>query len=300
MSDEKSTEVMEEQEYAEFDAAFEEAASQVEDAPGEVGGDEPKDLEQDAADAASAEESLEGEEDLAGKLAALEEEAERLRQSERSQRGRVSALTKKLLEQRAAHVPPAARQDDVDAAHGEDWDEFKEDFPEMAAIIERNQARLDSRMNEVNSLVEQLQATQDALIEKEAAVYRTTQLEILGERHPDFEEIKASKEFAEFKASAPANVQAMIASTHAEDAIIVLDAFKQSTGWKPGGGEKGAGKSEVEQINERRAAALKRSAGISSKKVGRAVQQGMESDDDFDSAFAAAAREKEKRWANRI
>ncbi len=299
MSDEKSTEVMEEQEYAEFDAAFEEAASQVEDAPGEVGGDEPEDLEQDAADAASAEESLEGEEDLAGKLAALEEEAERLRQSERSQRGRVSALTKKLLEQRAAHVPPAARQDDVDAAHGEDWDEFKEDFPEMAAIIERNQARLDSRMNEVNSLIEQLQATQDALIEKEAAVYRTTQLEILGERHPDFEEIKASKEFAEFKASAPANVQAMIASTHAEDAIIVLDAFKQSTGWKPGG-EKDTGKSEVERINERRAAALKRSAGISSKKVGRAVRQDMESDDDFDSAFAAAAREKEKRWANRI
>lgn len=299
MSDEKSTEVMEEQEYAEFDAAFEEAASQVEDAPGEVGGDEPEDLEQDAADAASAEESLEGEEDLAGKLAALEEEAERLRQSERSQRGRVSALTKKLLEQRAAHVPPAARQDDVDAAHGEDWDEFKEDFPEMAAIIERNQARLDSRMNEVNSLIEQLQATQDALIEKEAAVYRTTQLEILGERHPDFEEIKASKEFAEFKASAPANVQAMIASTHAEDAIIVLDAFKQSTGWKPGG-EKDTGKSEVERINERRAENLKKSAGISSKKVGRAVRQDMESDDDFDSAFAAAAREKEKRRANRI
>lgn len=299
MSDEKSTEVMEEQEYAEFDAAFEEAASQVEDAPGEVGGDEPEDLEQDAADAASAEESLEGEEDLAGKLAALEEEAERLRQSERSQRGRVSALTKKLLEQRAAHVPPAARQDDVDAAHGEDWDEFKEDFPEMAAIIERNQARLDSRMNELNSLIEQLQATQDALIEKEAAVYRTTQLEILGERHPDFEEIKASKEFAEFKASAPANVQAMIASTHAEDAIIVLDAFKQSTGWKPGG-EKDTGKSEVERINERRAENLKKSAGISSKKVGRAVRQDMESDDDFDSAFAAAAREKEKRRANRI
>lgn len=299
MSDEKSTEVMEEQEYAEFDAAFEEAASQVEDAPGEVGGDEPEGLEQDAADAASAEESLEGEEDLAGKLAALEEEAERLRQSERSQRGRVSALTKKLLEQRAAHVPPAARQDDVDAAHGEDWDEFKEDFPEMAAIIERNQARLDSRMNEVNSLIEQLQATQDALIEKEAAVYRTTQLEILGERHPDFEEIKASKEFAEFKASAPANVQAMIASTHAEDAIIVLDAFKQSTGWKPGG-EKDTGKSEVERINERRAENLKKSAGISSKKVGRAVRQDMESDDDFDSAFAAAAREKEKRRANRI
>jgi len=287
-----------------FEAAFDESAKVSEDenreAPGKGGAidaeQEEEDFGESFSDAATAASKSEPEEiDLAQKFADLEAETERLRQSERSQRGRVSALTKKLVEQRAAEKPPTVDKTSAGTADkDDDWEEFQREFPEMAAIVDKRMANVTRRVDSVNERMERVSTTQETLVEKEINAYRETQFDILAERHPDFKEIATSKDFAEFRANAPGDIQQRINSDHAEDAIAVLDAFKEMTGWGRTA-RKTHGKSEIEQLNEKRAAALKRSAGVSVKRVGHSARQNTATDDDdFDAAFAESASKKEK------
>jgi len=133
----------------------------------------------------------------------------------------------------------------------------------------------------------------DTIVEKEILAYREAQLDVLSTKHPDFNEIKGSQEFEQFKATANVDVQAKIKSRHADDAIAVLDAFKAQTGWKTKTETKG--KSDVEKINERRAANLKQSVGLPSKNVGHSAKVDAGSEEDFDKAFAARSAVIEKR-----
>lgn len=305
------------QDTAEFDAAFDASAKAIdagkaeesEEAPGAGGAEdeagEAGDFEESFRDAAAGAAASKGDAkdvDLAAKLAALEAETERLRQSERSQRGRVSALTKKLVEQQAAlKEPPKEDKAEGEAGksegEGDDWEEFAREFPEMAAVVEKRLARVDRKVESVQDRVERVATTADTLAEKELIAYKETQFEILAEKHPDFDEIKASPEWERFKAGADEETLSKIKSKHAEDAIEVLDTFKASTGWGNPPVKTGRTKSEIELINERRAAALKQSTGITSKKVGHSTRQDTATDDDFDAAFAERASKKERERA---
>jgi len=291
---------------AEFDAAFAESAKISEEEagqdPGEVGAQEAGEDDgqafqesfTDAAVNSAASKGETGDVDLSKRLEEIQADNERLKQSERSQRGRVKALTKKLEEQRAASVPLADQQGsgDTEGTNDDDWEEFKREFPEMAAIVDGRLKKVAQKVDSVNDKVKRVSETQDTMVEAEIIAYKETQFEALKRKHSDFEEIKVSKEFADFKANATPEMQAKIKSKHAEDAIAVLDSFKESTGWK--GTRQKPGKSEVELLNERRAAALKQSTGISSKQVGHSTRQDTGSDDDFDEAFKEGASKKEK------
>jgi hypothetical protein len=281
-----------EQSTDEFDAAFIEAAS---DAPNTDQG--PGEVEQDgeafdeAFSEAAGEPAANQEEDdsVEAKLAKLESENERIKQSERSQRGRLSALSRKLVDlQKVEIVKPEPVQ-----GESENWKEFKEDFPEMAATVEARLNQADDKINQMMKTVEAVTATQETIVEKEVLAYKETQYDILATRHPDFDQIKGSQEFEAFKASANVDIQAKIKSRHADDAIDVLDAFKAQTGWKTK--TESRGKSDVEKINERRTANLKNSVGVSSKNVGHSAKVDAGSEDDFDAAFAARSATIEKR-----
>lgn len=293
---------------AEFDAAFQEKAEQSEannqdQYPGEVGEENANEEEKDfddafneaAADPAALEEP---EVDLSAELEKTKAELEKLKQSERSQRGRVSALTKKLVEQRAANEPPKVQEEntgdaDSDEDEDEDWEEFNREFPEMAAIVDKRLNSVKKKVEKVSGQVERVTTTQDTLVEDKILTYKAEQFEDLRDAHRDVDEIKVSPEFAKWRVNAPAEIQAKIKSHHAADATKVLDTFKEQTGWgKTPPANKG--KSEVELINQRRKEALQRSAGISSKTVGRTAKNDALSDD-FDDAFDAAARKKEKQ-----
>ncbi len=307
---------VEKQDTAEFDDAFAERAKSseeerredsdfAEDAPGGVGaegieGDDAGSFEQSFHDAATNSAASRGDmkdPDLAAELAALKAENQRLAQSEKSQRGRLSVLTKKLVELQAAPKEPPQGQEESEAgkSEGDDWEEFANEFPEMAAIVDKRLAQVDQKVNSVKTEVDRVATTTDTLAEEKILAYKETQFEILGEKHPDFEEIKASPEFRQFIAEAPDDIRAKIKSKHAEDAIEILDTFKDKTGWNTQGPK--AEKSEIELINERRAANLRRSAGISSKKVGHTPKADTGSEDDFDAAFAEASAKKEKQRA---
>lgn len=311
MAEEIEVEEEQGQDDAEFDAAFADKAAQVEKAeeaastPGEGGGEssseDDKVFDESFTDAAgtTAAESVDAKKDeIADRLAQLEEDNKRLRQSEKSQKGRVSALTKKLVEQRAAQGPLKVEPDKVEGSDG-DWEEFKREFPEMAEIVDKRLSQVDNRLNRVSEVVDQVATTQETIVQKEVGTYRAEQFETLGEKHPDFNAIKESPVFAEWRAKAPEEVQTKIRSQHAEDAIAVLDTFKAETGW--GAKDQHQGKSEVELLNERRAQALKQSAGISTKKVGHSTKQdtGLADEDDFDAAFNESALKKESERSAR-
>jgi len=73
---------------------------------------------------------------------------------------------------------------------------------------------------------------QDTIVKSEIISYKEAQFEELKRKHPDFEIIVGSREFARYKANAPPEIQTKIKSIHAKDAIEVLDNFKATTDWK--------------------------------------------------------------------
>jgi hypothetical protein len=294
----------------EFDAAFAEKAEQSvnadpePDIPGEVGTEDAGETDfnnafADAAgDPAAAKE--EPEVDLSTELEKSNAEIERLKQSDRSQRGRVSALTKKLVEQQAANEPPeaepgTAKGEDTDSNNEDDWEEFQREFPEMASIVDKRLSSVTQQVDVIGNKVEKVSTTQNTLVEDRILTHKAEQFEDLRDSHTDVDQIKVSQEFAMWRVNAPEEIQTKIKSHESSDAADVLDTFKKQTGWKTKAPEPVVRKSEVELINERREANLKKSAGISSKKVGRSTRTDTEDNNDFDSAFDEGARKKEKQ-----
>lgn len=306
MAEENVVETPEEE--AEFEAAFADRAEKSANTdpagidPGEAGDDDAGEEEKvfdEAFDSAAVQPAAAKEDkdaNISDELAATKAELERLTQSERSQRGRVSALTKKLLEQKAASVPPKQKEEisvDTGAANqSDDWEEFQREFPEMAAIVDKRLSTVTKQVESVSSRVDMVSSTQDTLVDSTIETYRTEQFDALRKSHPDAEDVKISPDFHKWRQTAPEDIQQKIKSHHAEDAAKVLDAFKAETGWSKTPQPKG--KSEVQLINERREKTLQNSAGISSKKVGHSPRSNTEPDDDFDAAFTENAHKKEK------
>ena len=240
------------------------------------------------------------EESLIEKVKRLEADNEKLKQSERSQRGRVSALTKKLLDQKAATQPPEGKQGQAgveDDGHGEDEDEFDREFPEIAEVLNKRVGRVLKKLEAVESKVNAVKTTTDILTDKEIEAHKNAQYNALASEfgHADYEDVLASQEWQQWKAAAPSDVLQKIKSQDAEDAAEVLDAFKTQVGWKTAqrSSRRQDDKSEVERINERRAQTLSRSAGIPARKVGHRPK-GEDDDGDFDAAFSARAGQIER------
>jgi hypothetical protein len=257
-------------ESAEFGEAFEDAAVNVAATKGEA----------------------DQEESLIEKVKRLEADNAKLQQSERSQRGRVSALTKKLMERKAATTTEPPKDQGEGEGEGKDGepDEFDREFPEMAEILNKRVGKVLKKLEAVESKVEEVRSTTDILTEKEIIAHKEQQFDALANDfgHADYQDVLASQEWQQWKAAAPDDIKQKIKSHDAEDAAQVLDAFKQSTGWKAPERSHRQTKSEVEMIKERREKALKRSAGIPTRKVGHRPQ-GDEDDGDFDAAFASRA-----------
>lgn len=297
--DSKNEEVIVDDNYDEFDAAFEENANKhddsgVEEIPGEVGEEEPE-VEEKAADDTDAQEAS-GSEEAAeedDELKKAQQEIERLKHKDSSQRGRLSALTKQLNELRAAQQQPPEEEASVNADEDSDWEEFQQDFPEIAEVVNKRLSKFDEKINHVKEGVKKVTDTQSTMVEGEITEYRETQMERVRDAHPDIDLVTVDPAFIVWRNNAPADIQEKRNSLHAEDAIAIIDAFKESQQLAPQKAE--PEKSEIEKLKEKRRKNLEQSAGIGSKKIGKAVVE----NDDFDSAFAATAKQKEKQKLRR-
>lgn len=153
----------------------------------------------------------------------------------RADRGRVSALTKKLNEVTAglkaneqangANANSANGLPTADDLKGKSFAEVEEDFPELAAFV-RNQveAATQAFQQQLTPLEEMRQ--QQAQAQQQAELQN--QFDALASVHPDYQQIAQDPSFHQWVASQPSTVQAMAQSTFADDNIVLLNLYKGS------------------------------------------------------------------------
>lgn len=115
------------------------------------------------------------------------------------------------------------------------WDKFKKDYPEIALPME---ARLNQFIGAASSHVaETVETRVKPVADRVNATVQETALERearrLAAKHPDFVEVRDSKEWDAWLSTLPAQVRLLEDSTSADDADYMLTQFKGSTFYKP-------------------------------------------------------------------
>lgn len=213
------------------DAAFDEAAAALSGVPATAaatdddGGhdEQPEGQQQEpaAAEPAAAAPTEDPE------VAVLKAELARLNHGWNSDRGRLSALTKKL-EQLEAHKPEQSLPASAAGMDDDELAQFAEDFPEHAAAVERLvQRRLADATKTLDERLAQLAQPIQALEQDRAAAVVQQQQQALLTVHPDAYEVAASPQFAQWLSQQPPQVQQIYNdSDSAQDNIWLLSQFK--------------------------------------------------------------------------
>lgn len=224
-------------------------------------------------------------EQLRQRLAESEAERVRLQASNRSNIGRVSALTRKLNKVTAA---PATDQSTEDKARPEESERAKrlqaaaEEYPDVVGA-------LTEALSEVQAEVTKLKKApaSESEIENDAAVI-AAELEKLERAHPDFERIAADPNFDAWLKDQPAEYTQLVSTFDATKVGSVLTLYKAersaaATTQSSAGGE--PGKQEGTATDDRRKRQLDGSRQVrgSSQPAAAGVPK------DFSSAFKARA-----------
>lgn len=240
--------------------------------------------------------------DLAARLKELEEENEKLRHSDASQRGRLGAYQRQINElQRKQQELQAAkptnpdgkvqtedqqRQSMAESMGVEDWAEFEENFPEIARAFEARQkadqlkqAQLEQQIADLRNAVQPIQ---------QQAHEQQLQSEIarLDGRHTDWREVVNAPEFTEWLQSQNPSIQALASSDSADDASALLDFYKGTNGGLATT-EQGDDTSRAQQ-HDKRQSRLANAQTVSRR--GAAKPSG--APDEFDAAFEHYAAKK--------
>jgi prefoldin subunit 5 len=224
-----------------FESAFEEYATKGQGDRDEYfrEQDKPSDAESnDDADDAEAP-------DISEKLSTLEQENQKLKHSEASQRGRLGAyqrqindLNRQLQSTQQPQTPEGKPQSDNqqrDSAAQEmgsdDWETFKEDFPDMARAFEarlntdrQKQAQLEQQIQQLESTVQPIQQqAHDQQLQSEYAR--------LESRHSDWQDVVNAPAFNEWLQGQNPAIQDLAKSESADDASALLDFYKRADGY---------------------------------------------------------------------
>ncbi|QJQ93918.1 MULTISPECIES: hypothetical protein [Halomonadaceae] len=177
----------------------------------------------------------------------LKARLQQLEHSERSQRGRVGALSRQLQERdriiaelkgrQAAPQPTPSKtgeskdvQDQKQAIadeHGvDDWDAFRNDFPDIAKALDsrfehmsRMEERINSRLEEVNGAIQPIQ-------QQAHEQHLAGQFAALEARHADWREVVSAPAFQQWLEQQPEWMQKQVESENADDASALLDIYK--------------------------------------------------------------------------
>jgi uncharacterized phage infection (PIP) family protein YhgE len=218
------------------DAAFDEAAAAISGAPeldadkDDAGSQNEQTNEAHTPGLSADEQAADTAQEEAPEVATLKAEIARLQHGWNSDRGRLSALTKKLeqVESRtsqAAHSPAEmAGMDDEELA------QFAEDFPEHANAVERLiQRRLAEATGELDARLSQLAQPIEQLEQSQAAAVIAQQQQALLAVHPDAYEVAASPQFAQWLNDQPPQVQQIYRdSDSARDSAWLISQFKSA------------------------------------------------------------------------
>lgn len=237
-------------------------------------------------------------ETLEQKFERLEREHQALTHQFESERGRSSGLQRKLEEARQAMAgkKPTDQQIAKAMESPAEWKKFEEEYPEMSKAINGRLLALKDEIisttkQELNAVIRPLSVDADDR-------RRERELDKLNELHPDWETIVGSDGFTDWINKQPSNVKQMIKSEYAADAAFLVDTFKKATGTPPSqtdaDKQKEAEARKAEELRKKREKQQQDGAGIgTSTRTGRTGEE--TTDVDFDTAFAAHAKKKNKQ-----
>ena len=168
----------------------------------------------------------------AGLTPAQDEHFRRLEQSERSQRGRVGALTQKINRVTAATVP----QQNTQASQSEPADQgpsmedlmaqvakAAEEYPDAVGPLKDVIEQMGQQVNRISEQIQPMTAR-----EQEQALVQA--YDTLAGDHPDYAEIGQSQEFHSWFAEQPEGVKALANSLDPKEVSLALTVFKAETG----------------------------------------------------------------------
>jgi len=245
-------------------------------------------------------EDQESEADVSERLQQLEAENERLRHSDASQRGRLGAYQRQINElQRKAQELEAAkqkspdgeaqsddqqRQDMAESMGMEDWETFKEDFPDMARAFEARLSKDQQRQAQLEQEIADLRSTVQPIQQQAHEQQLQTEYARLESRHTDWREVVNAPEFQEWLQSQNPSIQQLAGSDSADDASALLDFYKGATG--AGAGDDNSRASQ----HDKRQSRLANAQTVSRRGAG----QRSGAPDDFDAAFEHYAAKKSR------
>lgn len=268
--------------WAEFDTAEAAPAADAKEQADDAADvdDEPQDTEEADADEAPAETEERQEPDIWANATpelkqayeSLRAELEQTKQSDRSQRGRVSALQRQINELMASQAAPKNAAED-DGYNDEELARIVEEYPEVAKPITK---KFDALETEIDRLKNELAY----FAQKDQAETVNQELQQLSSVHPDWQDIAHSQDYAEWLSSQAPGVQALNESYHAADAITLLNLYKAA---KPGGGnaqheQSALSRPSNNKLAEKRQRQLQSAAAAKTK--GPGVKSGIPEDGD--------------------
>ena len=227
-------------------------------------------------------------------LEELKAQNNQLLQYRRSNEGRVSALQQKInqLEQRPApqrQPPPPAN------ITPEKWGEFEEEYPEIAQAINARMGTMEQTISrQVSGQIGQaVQPLQNA----EQTRYLQSQYVALEAAHPDWKDVVKGEPFKDWLHNQPKAVQQIMNSEDAGEASSLISYYKSSQTPSVNETSPQEAKSEVTDIQAKRQQQLREATNIPSRKS--SGQNNAIPEDDYEAAFAAFAKQEERKLAQR-
>lgn len=170
--------------------------------------------------------------DMSAKVSVLDQTQARLKQAEH----RIGALTNELHAAKSAaddtQDAPTKEQMAEAAKSEEAWETLKADFPEWATAIEGRLKSLDGS-KEIAALKAEIEQIKSGGAGNEDDVDQKIAVAIVSYAHRDWRDVVKSEDYRNWLKDQPADVVAKANNSwSAEDAISVLDAYKESRGSK--------------------------------------------------------------------
>ena len=207
----------------------------------------PKEESKEASDGESEDDDPKKEEESKGssdvevdatdkRLSELEQAQRIAEHKERSANGRISALTKKLDEARAAldatkdgGEQKSDKQEGFDPPDPDDdkaWAELESQYPQLAAKFDKRIVeRLKAMGGQLPKQEKERNTVQEEQLTPEQTTYLSEQRAVLKEAYPNFEEVGSHPFFREYVGSLTQAQQALANSNEAQDVITFIRDF---------------------------------------------------------------------------
>lgn len=258
-------------------------------------------------------------EEAKSKVLELQENQKKMEHEAKSDRGRISAFqnlltnTREELNEAIKAKDSPSKQDITDAmGTDEDWENFTEEYPEIAKIIDKRMEATNKRIETVmDTHGKKIDNTLQPVIEREADNAMEEAYDVVAKEYPTWQDAVKEQAYSDWIVTQPAGVQNLAESADPADAsalIGLFDTHRIANGLdslkaqpeKSGDTDHESGsvvEKEASELEKRRQLQLESGATVESKaaKIGPNAESG---EDEFERAFNAyAARKEAKRQA---